>query len=96
MQETGIRMALGARARDVLVGVLCNALLLIAIGLILGLAGSFPLTRIIKSVLWGVTATEPAALTGVLTLLAAVTVISALIPALRAAKLEPNTVLRYE
>jgi putative ABC transport system permease protein len=95
-REIGIRMALGACARDVLVGVLSYASLLTAAGLLLGLAGSFALTRLIRSVLFGVTATDPATFAGAAALLAAIALIAALVPALRAARLDPNVSLRHE
>jgi putative ABC transport system permease protein len=94
--EIGIRMALGAGARTVLVGVLRSACVLAVAGLILGLAGSFALTRLIRSVLWGVTPTDPATFAGAAMLLAAVAVLAALVPALRAARLDPNRSLRHE
>jgi ABC-type antimicrobial peptide transport system permease subunit len=87
---------LGACARDVLVGVLSFAFLLTVAGLILGFAGSFALTRLIRSVLWGVTATDPATFAGAAALLAAMALIAALVPALRAARLDPNVSLRHE
>ena len=94
--EIGIRMALGAGPRKVLVGVLRYAFMLSVAGLIFGLAGSFALTRLLRSVLWGVTATDPATFAGAAVLLAAVALIAALLPALRAARLDPNVSLRHE
>jgi putative ABC transport system permease protein len=95
-REIGIRMALGAGARNVLVGVLRSACVIAVAGLILGLAGSFALTRLIRSVLWGVTPTDPATFAGAAALLAAAAVLAALVPALRAARLDPNISLRHE
>jgi putative ABC transport system permease protein len=95
-REIGIRMALGAGARNVLVGVLRSAFVIAVAGLILGLAGSFALTRLIRSVLWGVTPTDPATFAGAAALLAAAAVLAALVPALRAARLDPNISLRHE
>lgn len=95
-REIGIRMALGARPRDVVVSVLRHALLLAAAGLILGLAGALALTRLIKSVLWGVSATDPATFAGAAAVLVAVAAIAALIPALRAARLDPSASLRHD
>ncbi len=95
-REIGIRVALGAGPRNVLVGVLRRSFLLTAAGLILGLAGSFALTRLIKSVLWGVTATDPTTFAGAAALLAATALIAAFVPALRAARLDPNISLRHE
>ncbi|MBP1775309.1 MAG: hypothetical protein H6Q86_1315 [candidate division NC10 bacterium] len=95
-REIGIRMALGAGPRNVLEGVLRYAFVLAVAGLILGLAGSFALTRLIKSVLWGVTATDPTTFAGAAALLASIALIAALVPALRAARLDPNVSLRHE
>jgi putative ABC transport system permease protein len=95
-REIGIRMALGAAAQHVLVGVLRSAFVIAVAGLILGLAGSFALARLIRSVLWGVTPTDPATFAGAAALLAAAAVLAALVPALRAARLDPNISLRHE
>jgi len=95
-REIGIRMALGASARDVFQLVVLKALLLLSIGLILGLAGSFALTRYLKSALYEVTATDPATYVGVSLLLAAVALIASLVPTRRAISVNPTVALRYE
>jgi hypothetical protein len=95
-REIGIRIALGAGPRDVLVGVLRYAFVLAVAGLMLGLTGSFALTRLIGSVLWGVTPTDPATFAGAATLLAVIALIAALVPALRAVRLDPIMALRHE
>src|SRR4029077_13575349 len=95
-REIGIRMALGASYREVLKMVLRHALLLVGIGLAAGLAGSLALTRLIKSGLYGVTATDPATYAGVSLLLVAVAVIACLVPTLRAVRVDPTIALRYE
>lgn len=94
--EIGIRMALGASSRQVLRLVLRRGLLLIGIGLVLGLAASVALTRVISSQLWGVTATDPVTFALVLAGLASVAVLACYIPARRALKVDPLTALRYE
>jgi putative ABC transport system permease protein len=95
-KEIGIRMALGASIRDVLRLVILQALLLLAIGLTLGLAGSFALTRYLKSALYEVTATDPATYIGVSLLLTAVAVVACLVPTRRAVTVNPTVALRYE
>ncbi len=95
-REIGIRMALGASARDVLSLVIRQALILVSIGLALGLGGSFALTRVIKTALYGVTPTDPATYAGVSLLLILVAVLACLIPTRRAVTVDPTVTLRYE
>jgi putative ABC transport system permease protein len=95
-REIGIRMALGASAQDVLQLVVLKALLLLSIGLALGLAGSFALTRYLKSALYEVTATDPATYLAVSLLLAAVAIVACLVPTRRAVAVNPTVALRYE
>ena len=95
-REIGIRMALGAGSRDVLALVVRQALLLVGIGLAIGLAGSLALTRLIKSALYEVTATDPATFTAVSLFLVAVAVTACLIPTRRAVEVDPTVALRYE
>jgi putative ABC transport system permease protein len=94
--EIGIRKALGAPNGAVLVDVLQRGVVLIAIGLALGMAVSFVLTRLIQNLLWGVTATDP--LTFALALLAmlAVALLACCVPARRALKVDPVIALRAE
>jgi predicted permease len=94
--EIGIRMALGATPANVARPILREALLLTAIGLAIGIPVSLALTRFIKSQLYGVAPTNPATLIGAGILLIAVTIISAWIPARRAAKINPMEALRCE
>lgn len=94
--EIGIRVALGAGAPTLVWLVLRQTLLLLSIGLIAGLAGSMALTRLIRGLLWGVTATDPATLTAVSFLLVLVGVVACLIPTIRALKLNPVVALRSE
>jgi len=95
-REIGIRMALGARSGDVVRMVLRQALLMVGLGVTLGLAGSFALTRIIKSALYGVTATDPATYAGISGLLLLVAIVACLIPTRRAVAVHPTIALRYE
>lgn len=95
-REIGVRMALGAGPGEVLSLIVRKALMLISIGLIIGLAGSFALTRVIKTALVGVTATDPATFIGVSLLLACFALLACLIPTRRAVRVDPNVALRYE
>ena len=95
-REIGIRMALGAGSSQVLRLIAHQAAIVISIGLVLGLAGSFALTRLLKSALVGVTATDPVTYTAVSLALAAVAVLACLVPTRRAIAVDPNIALRYE
>jgi putative ABC transport system permease protein len=95
-REIGIRMALGASWRDVLKLVLGHALILIAAGLALGLAGAIALTRYLSSELWEVKATDPLTFGAVSVLLVSVAALACLIPTRRAVRVDPTVALRYE
>ncbi len=95
-REIGIRMALGAGSRDVLGLVVRQALLLIGIGLTIGLAGSFALTRVIKSALYEVTPTDPTTFLTVSLFLTGIAVAACVIPTRRAVGVDPTVALRYE
>jgi putative ABC transport system permease protein len=95
-QELGIRSALGATRGDVLRLVLWDGLKPIAIGLVLGLAGAFVLRRTLDRLVYGITTSDPATFIALPLLLATVAVIASLIPALRAAKVDPMTALRVD
>jgi putative ABC transport system permease protein len=95
-REIGIRMALGAGGRNVLALVARQALIVITIGLALGLAGSFALTRLLKSALVGVTATDPVTYTAVSLALAFVALLACFVPTRRAVAVDPTIALRYE
>jgi putative ABC transport system permease protein len=95
-REIGIRMALGARPGDVVSHTLRNALSMLLVGLGVGLAGAFALTRALKRLLFEVSALDPAALAVACVLMTLVGILAALIPASRAAGVDPMTVLRDE
>jgi putative ABC transport system permease protein len=94
--EIGIRMALGATPRDALKLVIRQGMLLALIGVGLGLAGALALTRVMRGLLFNMSATDPATFVGVALLLVAVALIASYIPARRATKVDPLQSLRQE
>ena len=95
-KEIGIRMALGAQRQNVLKLVLSQAMILTLIGVSLGTFGAFWLTRLMESMLFGVSATDPATFVGIALLLSVVALLASYIPARRATKVDPLVALRYE
>jgi putative ABC transport system permease protein len=95
-REIGIRMALRASTNAIFRLVALHALLLLAVGLSLGLAGSFALTRYLSSSLYEVKATDPSTFAAVSLLLALVAMAACLIPTRRAVSVNPTVALRYE
>jgi predicted permease len=95
-KEMGLRMALGAGIPSVLGLVVRQGMVLAGLGTGLGVAGALALTRVLETQLFEVRATDPATLVGVTALLAGVGLVATLIPALRAARLDPVTTLRQE
>jgi predicted permease len=95
-QEIGIRMALGARVTDVLKLVVKNGMSLATIGAVIGLGGTFAVTRLMTSLLFGVSPTDAVTLSLVTVGLMIVALLACYIPARRAAKIDPLAALRYE
>jgi predicted permease len=95
-REFGVRMALGARRADVGRMVVLQAVTLVGIGVGVGLLTSFALTRLMSALLFGVAPSDPFTLVAVALILAAVSVVATLVPALRATRVDPQVALRWE
>jgi ABC-type antimicrobial peptide transport system permease subunit len=93
-RELGVRIALGARGRDVLSNVAGGAVRLAAIGTIIGGAGAFAFAQLLRSLLYRVTANDPTTPLAMAALLLAVAAIAAVIPAWRASRIDPSVALR--
>ncbi|MGB7022174.1 MAG: ABC transporter permease [Candidatus Acidiferrales bacterium] len=94
--EIGIRLALGAQRRSVLRLVVGQGLKLACIGIVIGIAAAFALTRLMSSLLFGVSATDPLTFAGMAILLVLVAMLACYIPARRAMRVDPMIALRYE
>ncbi|HET6980238.1 MAG TPA: ABC transporter permease [Pyrinomonadaceae bacterium] len=94
--EIGIRMALGARRREILLMVMRSGMLLTSIGTVIGLAGAFALTRGMSSLLFGVKASDPLTYVIVLLVSLGAAVLACALPARRATRVDPLVALRYE
>lgn len=95
-REIGLRMALGAQSGNVRALILRQGMTLALIGSVIGLAIAFGATRLLKSVLYGVSASDPVTFTGVTILLATVALLACWLPARRATRVDPMTALRAE
>ena len=94
--EIGIRMAVGARRRDVLMLVMGQGARLAATGVAAGIVGAFALTRLMTSLLFGVAPTDPATFAAVVLLMMAAVLLACYVPARRAVRVDPMVALRYE
>jgi ABC-type antimicrobial peptide transport system permease subunit len=95
-KELGVRLALGARRADILRLILRDVLLLVGIGLVCGLAAALASTRLIATLLFGVSPTDPLTIAVAILMLIAVSLLAGFIPALRAAKTDALHAIRYE
>jgi putative ABC transport system permease protein len=95
-REIGVRMALGAQRRNVLSLVIGQGMKWVVTGAALGIAGALALTRVIRSLLYGVTPTDPLTFAGVSVLLVGVALLACYLPARRASRIDPMEALRYE
>jgi ABC-type antimicrobial peptide transport system permease subunit len=95
-QEIGIRMALGASARDVQTRIVLQTLRLAAIGLVIGVAASWAIARSLSGLLFGVTASDPVTFLGMLLVLIVVATLAGYLPARRASRIDPLVALRAE
>jgi MacB-like periplasmic core domain/FtsX-like permease family len=95
-REIGVRMALGAEYRDVLRLIVGKGLLLTSAGVLIGIAAALALTRLLTGLLFGVAPNDPSTFAAVVVLLATVSLAASLVPARRAARIDPIVALRYE
>ncbi len=94
--EIGIRMALGARAQDVLALVMGESMALVATGVVIGLCGAMAASRLVSSLLFGLAPTDPLTMAGAVVLMVLVSALAGYLPASRASHIDPMAALHYE
>jgi predicted permease len=94
--EIGIRMTLGARAQDVMGLVMRESMILVAAGVAIGLGGAIAASRLVASLLYGLTPTDPMAMAGAMTVMILVSALAGYLPARRASRVDPMVALRCE
>jgi predicted permease len=94
--EIGIRMALGARGRDVLGLVMKESMMLVGVGVVIGLIFAFAAGRLVQSLLFGLAATDPLTVGAAVLLLVSVSALAGYLPARRASRVDPLVALHYE
>jgi ABC-type antimicrobial peptide transport system permease subunit len=95
-REIGVRMALGATRRDVVWMIAIESSLMLLVGVVAGMLAGIATTRLFGSMLFGVSAADPVSIAATIATLAAITLAAAVVPARRAAKVDPMIALRYE
>src|SRR5215469_14856 len=95
-REIGVRMALGAHRADILTLIFSESLTLTLLGILLGLVGAYAITRVLNSLLFGVSSTDPFTFAAVTLLLCFASLLASCIPTLRATRVDPLTALRYK
>jgi putative ABC transport system permease protein len=95
-QEIGVRVALGAQKGDVLKLIVGHGALLGGVGIAIGLVGALSVTRLLRTMLFGVSPFDPVSFVGVSLLLTTIALVASYVPARRAARVDPVEALRYE
>ena len=94
--DLGLRMALGAQQRDILGLVVRQGMTLTGVGIVAGLIGAFSLTRVMATLLFGVSATDAVTFSAVTLFLLVIALVASYVPALRATRVDPVVALHYE